>query len=39
LIEHLELVPLEVNADQDKPFCMPVQWVNRPNLDFRASQA
>ena len=35
LIEHLELVPLEVNADQDKPFCMPVQWVNRPNLDFR----
>jgi bifunctional enzyme CysN/CysC len=35
LIEHLESVPLEVNADQDKPFCMPVQWVNRPNLDFR----
>ena len=35
LIEHLESVPLEVNADQDKPFRMPVQWVNRPNLDFR----
>jgi bifunctional enzyme CysN/CysC len=35
LIEHLETVPLEVNADQDKPFRMPIQWVNRPNLDFR----
>jgi bifunctional enzyme CysN/CysC len=35
LIEHLETVPLEVNADQAKPFRMPVQWVNRPNLDFR----
>ena len=21
--------------DQDRPFRMPVQWVNRPNLDFR----
>src|SRR5579859_3137494 len=29
LIEHLESVPLEVNADQDKPFRMPIQWVNR----------
>jgi bifunctional enzyme CysN/CysC len=35
LIEHLETVELDVNADQDKPFRMPVQWVNRPNLDFR----
>ena len=35
LIEHLETVPIEVNADQAKPFRMPVQWVNRPNLDFR----
>ena len=35
LIEHLESVPLEVNSDQDKPFRMPIQWVNRPNLDFR----
>ena len=35
LIEHLETVPLDVEADQAKPFTMPVQWVNRPNLDFR----
>ncbi len=35
LMEHLESVPLDVNADQGKPFRMPVQWVNRPNLDFR----
>ncbi len=35
LIDHLETVPLDVEADQAKPFTMPVQWVNRPNLDFR----
>ena len=35
LIEHLETVPIENTAAQDKPFRMPVQWVNRPNLDFR----
>ncbi len=35
LMEHLETVPLDVTADQEKPFRMPVQWVNRPNLDFR----
>jgi len=35
LLEHLETVELDVNADQAKPFRMPVQWVNRPNLDFR----
>ena len=35
LIQHLELVTLDVTADQAKPFRMPVQWVNRPNLDFR----
>ena len=35
LMEHLETV--EVNSDKDavKPFRMPVQYVNRPNLDFR----
>ena len=34
LIEHLETV--EVAEDLDlRPFRMPVQWVNRPNLDFR----
>jgi bifunctional enzyme CysN/CysC len=35
LMEHLETVPLDVSADQAKPLRMPVQWVNRPNLDFR----
>jgi len=35
LIEHLETVPLATDADQQRPFRMPVQWVNRPNLDFR----
>ncbi|RXR29967.1 sulfate adenylyltransferase subunit CysN [Sphingobium fluviale] len=35
LIEHLETVELDVTADQGKPFRMAVQWVNRPNLDFR----
>jgi bifunctional enzyme CysN/CysC len=35
LMEHLETVELDVIADQAKPFRMPVQWVNRPNLDFR----
>jgi bifunctional enzyme CysN/CysC len=35
LITHLETVALDNNADQAKPLRMPVQWVNRPNLDFR----
>ncbi len=35
LMEHLENVELDVTADQAKPFRLPVQWVNRPNLDFR----
>ena len=35
LVEHLETVELDVTADQAKPFRLPVQWVNRPNLDFR----
>lgn len=35
LIDHLETVALDVMADQAKPFRLPVQWVNRPNLDFR----
>jgi bifunctional enzyme CysN/CysC len=34
-VQHLETVELDVAADQAKPFRMPVQWVNRPNLDFR----
>ncbi|WP_109799130.1 MULTISPECIES: sulfate adenylyltransferase subunit CysN [Novosphingobium] len=35
LVEHLETVEVLSTADADKPFRMPVQWVNRPNLDFR----
>jgi len=35
LMEHLETVPIDVEAAQLKPMRMPVQWVNRPNLDFR----
>ncbi len=34
LMDHLETVDVETD-DQTKPFRMPVQWVNRPNLDFR----
>ncbi|WP_422056526.1 sulfate adenylyltransferase subunit CysN [Sphingomonas sp.] len=34
LIEHLETVPVGGEGDV-RPFRMPVQWVNRPNLDFR----
>ena len=35
LIEHLESVEVGSAADEAKPFRMAVQWVNRPNLDFR----
>jgi bifunctional enzyme CysN/CysC len=35
LVEHLEAVDVDSDADRAKPFRMPVQWVNRPNLDFR----
>lgn len=35
LIAHLETVALDSDADQAKPLRMAVQWVNRPNLDFR----
>jgi len=35
LIEHLESVEVLSSLDADKQFRMPVQWVNRPNLDFR----
>ena len=35
LIAHLETVELDVTAAQNQPFRMAVQWVNRPNLDFR----
>ncbi|NMN06638.1 MULTISPECIES: sulfate adenylyltransferase subunit CysN [unclassified Novosphingobium] len=35
LIAHLETVPVRGADDLARPFRMPVQWVNRPNLDFR----
>ncbi len=35
LVEHLETVEVLSSVDAEKPFRMPVQWVNRPNLDFR----
>jgi bifunctional enzyme CysN/CysC len=35
LMEHLETVEVDATVDAAKPFRMPVQWVNRPNLDFR----
>jgi bifunctional enzyme CysN/CysC len=35
LMAHLETVKLDLDASQSKPLRMPVQWVNRPNLDFR----
>ena len=34
LIDYLETVEIE-EAEISRPFRMPVQWVNRPNLDFR----
>jgi len=34
LLEHLETVDVETELGA-KPFRLPVQWVNRPNLDFR----
>ncbi len=36
LLEHLEAVDVEAASPADaESFQMPVQWVNRPNLDFR----
>jgi bifunctional enzyme CysN/CysC len=35
LLEHLDSVPLDAAADAGKPLRMPVQWVNRPNQNFR----
>jgi len=34
LLEHLETVPVGAGLDE-MPFRFPVQYVNRPNLDFR----
>ena len=36
LLPHLETVEIDSTKEpQEVPFRMPVQWVNRPNLDFR----
>jgi len=35
LLEHLDTVALDSASEAAKPFRMPVQWVNRPNHDFR----
>jgi bifunctional enzyme CysN/CysC len=35
LIAHLDSVPIDIAAEAVKPLRMPVQWVNRPNQDFR----
>ncbi|MGX7927651.1 sulfate adenylyltransferase subunit CysN [Tsuneonella sp. HG094] len=35
LVDHLETVEVAASRDADGPFRMSVQWVNRPNLDFR----
>ena len=34
LLEFLENIDVD-SADLERPFRLPVQWVNRPNLDFR----
>ena len=35
LMDHLESVEVRLDENMARPFRMPVQWVNRPNLDFR----
>lgn len=35
LVEHLETVDVDVTSAQRHPFRLPVQWVSRPNQDFR----
>jgi bifunctional enzyme CysN/CysC len=35
LMGYLETVPLDEDRLQALPFRMPVQWINRPDLDFR----
>ena len=35
LMQHLETVEIDEARLQAGPFRLPVQWVNRPNLDFR----
>ncbi|RRH71176.1 sulfate adenylyltransferase subunit CysN [Falsigemmobacter faecalis] len=35
LLAHLEEAPLQESRMEERPFRMAVQWVNRPNLNFR----
>jgi bifunctional enzyme CysN/CysC len=35
LLDHLEAVAVDAEADVAKPLRMTVQWVNRPHQDFR----
>ena len=35
LMQHLESVEIDEDRLQGLPLRLPVQWVNRPNLDFR----
>ena len=35
LLEHLDTVPIDATADAQKALRMPVQWVNRPDQNFR----
>ena len=35
LLAHLETVPVDADRAAAAPFRLPVQWVNRPDLDFR----
>jgi bifunctional enzyme CysN/CysC len=35
LLEYLETVEIDQQRTQSAPFRLPVQWVNRPDLDFR----
>ena len=35
LLEHLETVPVAARSYEAEPFRMAVQWVNRPNQNFR----
>ena len=35
LLPHLESIPVDTDRAAAGPFRLPVQWVNRPDLDFR----
>jgi bifunctional enzyme CysN/CysC len=35
LLDHLDAVQFDATVDAQKPFRMPVQWVNRPSHAFR----